>query len=220
MKIEHKDFSFEVKEVSDEGRFSGYGSVFGELDYGGDIVKSGAFSRTLAENKAKGRKIPILWQHNSNEPIGVYDDIYEDQKGLFVSGRLLVGEVQKAKEAHALMREGAVTGLSIGYSAKEYSVDTDTWVRTLTDIDLFEVSQVTFPMLDTARVDAVKNRIKEGQLPSLKEFEAFLRESGFSKSHATAIASRGLGKLLRSESVNPAKTLELLKSFTLPPITS
>lgn len=218
MKIEHKDFVFQVKEVSDKGVFTGYGSVFGELDYGGDIVAAGAFTRTLAEAKEKGRKFPVLWQHYSDDAIGVYDDIYEDEKGLFVKGRLLVDDVQRAKEAYALMREGAVTGLSIGYYPKEYSTNTDTYIRTLTDIDLYEVSQVTFPMLDSARIDAVKNRIRDGALPSLKDFEGFLRESGFSKAHATTIAGCGLKKLLRSESVtgHRANIAEVLKGFQLP----
>jgi len=218
-KVEHKDVSFEIKEVTDSGKFTGYGSIFGELDFGGDIVAAGAFADSLAETKKKNRKIPALWQHKSSEPIGVYDDISEDSQGLWVEGRLLVNEVQKAKEAHALMREGAVTGLSIGYGTKEYSMNTDTWERTLIKVDLYEVSPVTFPMLDSARIDAVKNKIMAGNLPSMKEFEEFLRESGFSKTQATAIAGKGLKGMLRSESVtsDQAKDLtEILSSFKIP----
>ena len=222
MKIEHKDFAFEIKDVSDKGLFTGYGSVFGEMDYGGDIVAAGAFTRTLEEAKAKGRKFPVLWQHKSSEAIGIYENIFEDDRGLFVEGRLLIDEVQKAKEAYALLRAGAVTGLSIGYSVNKYEMDTENYIRTLTEIELYEVSQVTFPMLDSARIDAVKNRIREGVLPTKKEFEDFLRESGFSKSHAVTIASQGLGKLLRSESVTDTQAIiaEALKGFQLPTILS
>ena len=223
-KKEHKDLHFSVKSVDDKGIFSGYASIFGEEDFGGDIVAKGAFTRTLKEQADLGRLFPVLWQHKWDEPIGVYNKIYEDEKGLFVEGELLIDDVQKSKEAYALMKKGAVTGLSIGYSVKEYSIqveDDDSWdyTRTLLDIDLYEVSQVTFPMLDSARIDAVKNRIRAGELPSLKEFENFLRESGFSKTQAAAIAGNGLSKLLRSESANEdeAKSiLQTLSNFKLP----
>jgi hypothetical protein len=223
-KKEHKDLSFSVKSVDEKGIFTGYASLFGEEDFGGDIVQKGAFTRTLKEQEGLKRKFPVLWQHKWDEPIGVYDEIYEDEKGLFVKGRLLIDEVQKSKEAYALMREGAVTGLSIGYGVKEYSIeidDDDDWnyTRTLIDIDLYEVSQVTFPMLDSARIDAVKNKISAGKLPSLKEFEDFLRESGFSKTQSVAIANNGLKYLLRSESAaEDAKNriIQSLDDFKLP----
>ncbi len=216
-KAEKRAIAFEIKEVSEKGIFTGYGSVFGELDFGNDIVEKGAFTRTLKEAKAKNRKFPVLWQHKGTEPIGIYDDIYEDDKGLYVEGRLLINDVQRAKEAYALMDAGAVTGLSIGYGAKEYKIDTDDWVRTLLDVDLYEVSPVTFPMLDVARVDAVKTLVEHGELPSLKEFENFLREAGFSRTQSAAIASKGLSALLQSESAqaNSATIVEALKGFSI-----
>lgn len=134
----HKSFDFEVKGVEPSGVFTGYGSVFGNLDDGGDIVAKGAFRESLKVRKEKGRKLPILWQHKSGEPIGVYTDIKEDDHGLLMTGQLLIDDVQKAKEAYALMKAGAVTGLSIGYRTQEHKMDDETGVRTLTKLHLEE----------------------------------------------------------------------------------
>lgn len=215
--MKYLETSFEVKKLDKNGVFEGYGSVFGVEDFGSDIVVKGAFLRSLEELKSKGKKIPILWQHSSKHPLGVYEEVKEDEHGLFVRGRLLVDDVAKAKEAYALMKVGAVTGLSIGYSVKKYEIDEDNNVRKLTDVDLLEISSVTFPMNDDARINAVKSKLNNGDLPSLKEFEGFLREAGFSKTEATAIASKGLSHLLRSESAQPQKAnfIEALSSFSL-----
>lgn len=200
--MNHKtlDVSFEIKAVSDDGLFSGYGSVFGNVDGGGDIVHAGAFTKSIKEWEDRKRMPPVLWNHDRNEPIGVYTSIREDEKGLYVEGRLLVDEVQRAREIHALMKAGALDGMSIGYGVRGADRDKSTGVRNLKDLRLFEVSIVTFPMNEAATIDAVKSALEEGSLPTLPEFERFLREAGFSKTQATAIASGGLVKLLRSES--------------------
>lgn len=194
------DVPFEIKAVSDDGLFSGYGAVFGNVDLGGDVIHSGAFTKTISEWSGRKRMPPILWNHDRNEPLGVYTAISEDEKGLYVEGRLLVNEVQRAKEIHALMKAGALDGMSIGYGIKRREYDEETGVRHLKELSLYEVSIVTFPMNESARVDAVKSALDAGKLPTLPEFEKFLREAGFSKTQATAIASGGLAKLLRSES--------------------
>lgn len=200
--MNHKtlDVSFEIKAVSDDGLFSGYGSVFGNVDSGGDIVHRGAFAKSIQEWEGRKRMPPVLWNHDRNEPIGVYTSIREDEKGLYVEGKLLVNEVQRAREIHALMKAGALDGMSIGYSVRSREKDRATGVTHLKELRLFEVSIVTFPMNEESRVDAVKAALEEGALPTLPEFEKFLREAGFSKTQATAIASGGLVKLLRSES--------------------
>lgn len=208
------DFKVELKALEEDGTFEGYASVFGELDFGNDIVEKGAFTRTLTELKDKKRSLPILWQHNSSDPIGVYTEVSEDEKGLYVKGKLFLG-VQKGKEAYELIKGGAVSGLSIGYGTRKYELDEKSGVRSLLDVELYEISLVTFPMLDKARVDAVKSKLEDGELPTLKEFENFLREAGFSKSQSTAIASKGLSHLVRSESVPSAKIVEALKEFSL-----
>lgn len=200
MKHKTLDVAFEIKAVSDDGLFSGYGSVFGNVDSGGDIVHAGAFSKSIQEWEGRKRMPPVLWNHDRNEPIGVYTAMREDEKGLYVEGKLLVDDVQRAREIHALMKAGALDGMSIGYGVRDSSRDRSTGITNLKDLRLFEVSIVTFPMNEAARVDAVKSALEEGSLPSLPEFEKFLREAGFSKTQSAAIASGGLAKLLRSES--------------------
>lgn len=201
-----RDFALSVKAdaVTDAGEFSGYGSVFGVEDSYQEIVASGAFTESLNELAAKNRIVPTLWQHRSDQPIGVYEDIHEDEYGLFVKGRLLIDKVAQAAEAHALLKEGAVSGLSIGYWVRESSYDEKTNVRTLIKLDLVEVSLVTFPACDDARVEAVKFKLAHGELPNIREFEKLLREAGFSKTQAAVVANRGLQHLLRSESEGAA----------------
>lgn len=201
-----RDFALELKAegVSDDGTFEGYGSVFGVEDSYQEIVAAGAFSESLAELAAKKRVVPVLWQHRSDQPIGTYSEITEDDHGLFVKGSLLIDKVAQAAEAHALMKAGAVSGLSIGYWVRESSFDEKTNVRTLTKLDLVEVSLVTFPANDDARVEAVKFKLAHGELPNIREFEKLLREAGFSKTQAAVVANRGLQHLLRSESEGAA----------------
>jgi HK97 family phage prohead protease len=218
--LQTRDFNFDIKAVEKDGFFSGYGSVFGVKDSYGEIVAPGAFKASIAARAAKGRKLPILWQHRSAEPIGVYTLVKEDSHGLYLEGQLLIDEIARAKEAHALMKAGAVTGQSIGYYVKADSWNEKDKVRTLTEVDLQETSIVTFPANDEARVEVVKSIqhiIKSGRVPTLPEFEDFLREAGFSKSQATVIAGRGLKELLsRSESGSEnSDALQLLKSFSL-----
>lgn len=195
-----RDFDLHVKAVSDDGLFSGYGSVFGVVDSYLEIVAPGAFAESLAEIAAKGRPVPVLWQHRSDQPVGVWKNLKEDERGLFGDGQLILDGVPRAVEAHALMKAGAVSGLSIGYYVRESSRDEKTGVRTLTKLDLVEISLVTFPANDDARVDTIKSKLAHGSLPSLPEFEQLLREAGFSKTQAAVIANRGLKHLLRSES--------------------
>ncbi|WP_295379572.1 HK97 family phage prohead protease [uncultured Pseudacidovorax sp.] len=218
--LKKRDFDFEIKAVEKDGFFSGYGSVFGVKDSYGEIVAPGAFAGSIRARAAKGRKLPVLWQHRSGEPLGIYETVKEDSTGLYLEGRLLVDDVARAKEAQALMKAGAVTGLSIGYFVLSDSWNEKDRVRTLTEVDLQETSIVTFPANDEARVEVVKSMdhiLKAGRMPSLSEFEDFLREAGFSKTQATAIAGNGLRKLLdrREADGNTSDLLDALKSFTL-----
>ncbi|WP_459061848.1 HK97 family phage prohead protease [Stenotrophomonas sp. PSU-St15] len=216
-----RDFDLSVKAVSDGGLFSGYGSVFGTVDSYREVVAPGAFSESLAEIKSKGRPVPVLWQHRSGEPIGVYTGLVEDAHGLKVEGQLIIDGVARAKEAHALMKAGAVSGLSIGYYVREDSWDEKERVRTLKKVDLVEISLVTFPANDDARIDAIKSKLAHGSLPTMPEFEQILREAGFSKSQSAVIANRGLKHLLdRSESGSKATedytAVPVLGRLTLP----
>lgn len=205
--IKVRDFDLQVKAVADDGKFTGYGSVFGVVDSYKEIVAAGAFSESLKAIRERGRPVPVLWQHRSEQPIGIYQEMVEDDHGLKVTGLLLSADVALAKEAHALLKAGAVTGLSIGYWVRESSYDEKTGIRTLTKLDLVEISLVTFPANDDARVDAVKMKLAHGGLPTLSEFEGVLREAGFSKTQAAVIANRGLKHLLdRSESEGKGDT--------------
>lgn len=211
MKI--RDFDFSIKAVSDDGLFSGYGSVFGVVDSYREVVAPGAFAESLAEIKSKGRAVPVLWQHRSGEPIGIYTSLSEDGHGLKAEGKLIIDGVERAKEAHALMKAGAVSGLSIGFYTREDSWDEKERIRTLKRVDLVEISVVTFPANDDARIDAIKSKLAHGSLPTLQEFEQILREAGFSKSQAAVIANRGLKHLLdRSESGATANEIADLAS--------
>lgn len=223
MTIRIRDFDLEVKAVSEDGFFSGYGSVFGVVDTYNEIVAAGAFIESLADRKAKGRKLPVLWQHQSNRPLGVYETVREDSKGLYVEGQLLTKDVALAREAHALMKAGAVSGLSIGYWTRDSSYDEKTGVRTLTKLDLEEVSIVTMPANEEARIDAIKMKLAHGGLPTLPEFERLLREAGFSRSQSAVIANRGLKHLLTDvgDPANETAASDLVKAlsgFSLPSI--
>lgn len=200
MKKKQLDVSLNVKSLGDDGSFSGYASVFDVVDSYSDVVKKGAFVASIERLKEKNRKLPILWMHDPSKPIGTFTKLIEDEYGLYVEGQLLVDDVAQAKEAYALLKAEAISGMSIGYYLKKYESDKDEGIWNLTEIDLFETSLVTFPANDQARVIDVKSKLEEGELPTLKEFERLLRESGFSKTQATAIANHGLSKLHKEQS--------------------
>ncbi|MAW99893.1 MAG: HK97 family phage prohead protease [Sphingomonas sp.] len=222
LKVRDFQLSLKADGVNDDGSFTGYGSVFGVEDSYAEVVAAGAFADSLAELKAKDRRVPVLWQHDQRQPIGIYDLIEEDARGLKVEGRLLIDKVGQAREAHALMQAGAVSGLSIGYWVRESSYDEKTNIRTLTKLDLVEVSLVTFPANDDARVEAVKFKLAHGELPSVREFEKLLREAGFSKSQSMMVANHGLAELIRRESGDAAAAESVkalrngLANFSLP----
>ena len=134
--------------VGDDLVIEGYASLFGASDRGGDCVEPGAYAASLIS----GRAIKMLWQHDPAQPIGVWDELREDTRGLWVKGRLLDG-VARAKEAAALIRAGAIDGLSIGYRTLR-ATKNEEGGRTLKELELWEVSLVTFPMLPSARVAA------------------------------------------------------------------
>ncbi|WP_207479559.1 HK97 family phage prohead protease [Arenibaculum pallidiluteum] len=187
------DFALETKAVGDEGAFEGYASTFGNVDQGGDIVEPGAFIEGIVKAKDEGRSIPMLWQHDQREPVGVWKDIAEDSKGLYVRGQLLVDADPLAKRAHALLKAKALGGMSIGYRIPAGGMVEDEKRRgvfRLKKLDLREISLVTMPMNIQARVTSVKSILDAGRLPTVREFEEHLRDAGFSKSLAAAIAGK------------------------------
>lgn len=138
--------------VTDGCRIEGYASFFGLTDQGGDVVMAGAYGKSLGRLKREGRAVRMLWQHDPAQPIGVWDEISEDGRGLRVKGRILT-EVEKGREAAALVAAGAIDGLSIGYRTITAEKDAK-GQRLLREVELWEVSLVTFPMLPEARVGA------------------------------------------------------------------
>jgi uncharacterized protein len=189
MELKYIERPFEVKAVAEDGIFEGFGSVFGNVDSYKEIVAPGAFAETLAQWKASNKLPPVLWQHRSGEPIGPYIDMEEQPVGLWVKGQLLIDDVQRAKEARALMKAKAVNGLSIGFVTREDSYDRVTGIRTLKKVDLWEVSVVTFPANPAAQISSVKSAIDA--IETVRGAEAFLRDVGrLSNAQAAAFISR------------------------------
>ncbi|SIN89114.1 hypothetical protein SAMN05444002_1287 [Vannielia litorea] len=145
--------------VDESFEIAGYASLFGEADQGGDVVVAGAYARSLKAMAAKGQAVKMLWQHDPREPIGIWDEVREDRRGLYVKGRLLK-DVARAREAAALINAGAIDGLSIGYRTKRAEKDAQ-GRRLLHDLELWEVSLVTFPMLREARLSGAKGETPE-----------------------------------------------------------
>ncbi|MNS49097.1 Caudovirus prohead protease [compost metagenome] len=185
---EVRNFALQIKATGDDGSVEGYGSVFGVRDNYDDVIAKGAFVASLAEHKANGTMPAMLWQHDANEPIGVWTEMVEDERGLRIKGQLAL-ETTRGKEAHALLKLGALNGLSIGFrSVPGTAKYNDDGVRVLSAIDLWEVSLVTFPANEKARVTNVKASPDDVHTP--KDAERILREAGFAKSDATALVSR------------------------------
>ena len=151
--LETKQVSERISSLSPDGSFEGYASLFGTVDMGQDVVMPGAFAESLLKRGPSG--IKMLWQHQASQPIGSWQSVAEDGRGLKVKGRLNLN-VSRAREILALMRDGALDGLSIGFKTEKSVRDKMTNVRRLTKLDLWEISVVTFPMLPEARISAVK----------------------------------------------------------------
>jgi HK97 family phage prohead protease len=167
--LECKFMRFEdVVEVEGGVEISGYASLFGAVDQGGDVVEAGAYAASLKTLAASKRNIKMLWQHEPGHPIGVWDEVREDARGLFVKGRIL-NSVEKGREAAALIAAGAIDGLSIGYRTVRATKNSK-GQRLLSELELWEVSLVTFPMLPSARVGAKGDFIPVGQV--LREMAA------------------------------------------------
>ncbi|WP_417451297.1 HK97 family phage prohead protease [Kordiimonas sp.] len=175
----------ELKAGGEAGTFEGYGAIFGNVDRDGDTIARGAFAESL-----KARLPMLLWQHDTKAPIGRFDEVREDERGLYVRGRLSMSG--RGAEAYELLRMGALDGLSIGFVTREATRDSATGTRTISKADLMEVSLVTFPANELARITSVKSA--HGGIPDdPRAFEHFLRDNGFSRTRARAIIAKGFG---------------------------
>lgn len=203
---EFKHYTADIIELKldEESRvIEGYASVFNNVDSYNDIVLPGAFTKSI-----KKRKPAMLWQHESGQVIGMWDTMEEKPKGLFVKGKLV--DTTMGEDAYKLVKMGAVTGMSIGYSAKQYEIDQEKGTRKLMEVDLYEVSLVTFPANERAQITRVKSL--DGKFMTEREFEEFLRDAGLlSREDAKVIVSRGYKALM---SQRDAGDLEASKTLT------
>ncbi len=191
--LETKLATLEIKAEAEDQDYltvSGYGAVFGNMDSGGDIVMPGAFKGSM-EN---GRKPKMLWQHDPSQPIGVWDEMREDENGLFMKGRISKAAA-KGAEVASLVKMGAIEGLSIGYRTLDYEMDVDAGVRKLTKLDLWETSVVTFPMNELANIYAMKSEDM-----TERDLERVFKDMGHSNRMAKAMAGgawKGRSEVLR-----------------------
>jgi hypothetical protein len=149
--------AFEIKALSADGTFEGYASIFNNVDSQRDRVHKGAFSASI---KKRDKPVQLLWQHEWEKPIGVITSLFEDARGLYMKGKLLL-EVAQAREAYALLKAGVVRGLSIGYSVKRSRRSPDSGIRELLELNLWEISLVTLPANEAAQVTVVKSQVHD-----------------------------------------------------------
>ena len=177
MQLETKDLTLELKADGDKGEITGYGSVFGVLDSYGDRIEPGAFATTLSQRMPK-----MLWQHDWTQPIGKWTEAREDATGLMVRGRLSLG-TERGREAQSLLKDGVLDGLSIGFRTR--TADWEGNTRVIRDVELWEVSVVTFPANEAATVTSVKSAFTQ------RDLESELRSIGLSRTAAKALLARG-----------------------------
>ena len=190
-----KNLDFQAVELKfdDEGRkFSGYASVFNGVDSYGDTIIKGAYEKTLASRE---RPIQMRWNHYG-PVIGKWVRIEEDEKGLFVEGELTPNH-SVADDAYALLKHGAIDGLSIGFYPKKWAENAEKGTRELEEIELVEISIVETPADIAAKIGSVKAVIEDAESP--KDYERILRDAGFSRSDAVALVS-GIKAMYQSDS--------------------
>jgi len=184
MKLEHKLAALEVRASEEEdgiGKIEGYGSVFGVRDSYGDVVAKGAFQETLKS----GRKVKMLWQHRADMPIGVWDEMEEDKKGLVARGRINL-KTTMGRDAYESVKMGSIEGLSIGFKTVEEDYDEDKNQRTLKSVELWELSLVTFPANPDSNLTSVKAFKDLSEIDDLDRVlaERKLRSLGMSREEA------------------------------------
>jgi len=194
--------SLEIKSLDEGGMFEGYASVFGVQDSDGDVIMKGAFKNTIAKAKQTGRMPKMLLQHDIRNLVGKYTDIQEDENGLFVKGRLIM-EVQQGREAYALLKEGILDALSVGFNIPPGGAFGANHGLMIEEVDLMEISLVTFGANPEALITNVK---------SIKDFERLLRDAGYSRKEATALASHGY-KAASNQSDSDAEALEATRTL-------
>lgn len=183
------DFTLDIKAMDADGAIEGLAAGYGNVDHGGDVMLPG--SAQLAS-----KTVPMLLYHDQKRPVGVWNEFKETPEGLAAKGRFAMS-TNAGREAHAMTKDGALGGLSIGYNAKRHSIVGK--ARHIAEAIVHEISLVTIPMNSKSLIVSVKDIIGAGALPSLPQFEDFLREAGFTNSQAKAITGKGLASLIQRE---------------------
>lgn len=192
--VETKYRRLEMESLTQSGEFCGYACVFDEVDLGNDVIVRGAFSNTLKSRNAA--EIRMLFQHDPNKPVGTWHCVKEDSHGLYVRGKIC-SDTQTGRELTGLLQTGALDGLSIGFKTVRAKKSENGNLRTILEVDLWEISIVTFPMQENARVHDVKVARIENELPTKREFENWLkRDVGLTRSEALAVIAKGYTSLL------------------------
>lgn len=203
--MEQKRIPLAIKSLNDR-EFDGYGSVFGNEDLGGDVVAPGAFKKSLHRYKSEGTLPLMFWAHDPASVPGMWTEMAEDRKGLYVKG--VLADTQLGNEVRTLLGMKAVRGLSIGFSVPPKGLDYDDDTRIIKEAELWEVSIVSLPMNPRATVTMAKTRLSAAgeyvptaqEMTSLKrELERWFRSRGLSKDAAIAYASKALGDVVTTE---------------------
>ena len=177
--MEELDIVLDAKALDDDGNIEGLAVGYGDIDHGNDIVTPGSV-------QLEGRKsIPMLLHHDRKKPVGVWTDFRELPEGLHVKGRF--SNTTLAKEAREDVKLGAITGLSMGFITKKHRLEGK--ARHLLEVGLHEISLVTVPMHNRTRIFSVKDILGGGDVPTVRQFEDYLRDAGFSRAKATAMAA-------------------------------
>jgi HK97 family phage prohead protease len=198
-----KSIPFQIKAASGN-EIEGHGSVFGNIDLGGDVVQAGAFTKSLRKHKSEGTMPAMLWQHDHERPIGVWHEMKEDDTGLYMRGEF--ARTQDGRDAAELVRMKALRGLSIGFSLKDFEFDED-GIRFIKEADLWETSVVTFPMNPSAVIEAVKH--------DPRSFETHLREAGCSRREARDIVHDAVKNQCEADDEEIAKRISELNDLLI-----
>ncbi len=208
MNTKQLDTPFQLKSLDEGGHFEGYASVFGVKDSDGDVIVKGAFAESIKRFHERGKMPKMLWQHNPSIIVGKFTEIREDDHGLYVKGSLIL-EVEKGREAYALMKAGELDAMSVGFNIKNGTRGDGSGI-VIDDLDLWEISLVTWGANPDALISSVKS------IKTERDFERFLRDSGFSRKEALTITSDGFKKLASNNDPRDADqsdTFERLKKL-------
>ncbi len=188
-KLEIGVSGFKADQSGESMKFTCYGNVKGNIDHAYDRTMNGAYENSIKSHKANGTMPKMFWMHDPySPPIGKWTDMREDEKGLFMEGEF--ADTERGREIYQLMKTGALDSFSIGYKVVKESWNGEKGCNDLEEIDLVEVSAVTFACNDQSQLVGIKSKMDDGDLPTKRELEKFLREAGLSRKQAERITSK------------------------------